>query len=449
LRRWVATSPQSQVNEGLAQVGPQAVPWLVKGMQTPDSAFYKLKAAAWKTLPRNLQMQWKNHQPIQPAMLRAQCASALRMLGPEGVSAVPELIQAAQTKRDLYVQAVAIQALAETASDSPQAMAALLRFLREGDNLLRSQVVIAYWASDLKPREALPILFTQLEHYERGPSTTDKPLNEMLAISRYGPEASAAGPLLIQYITRGEGWGNVLNALKGIGPGAAPAVPRLLELLNGSDKSAGAASIRQMKPLIFQVFKNIGPGASAALPALTNGLHDANGVVRALCAAGIGNITGDHEFAVPLLVQELENRNFGDDHHSLSINRRTAGELGLNQRQTAAMLLGEIGPPASNALPNLERSLKSGDVWLPVFAAEAIWKISSDAKTILPTLMASLKHKDGGRRILALQALGSIGPAAENAIPAIRDAMTTDMKTRREAIDALKKIEKRSTESAR
>src|SRR5206468_598172 len=41
---------------------------------------------------------------------------------------------------------------------------------------------------------------------------------------------------------------------------------------------------------------------------------------------------GDYDFAVPLLVKELENRNYGNDDVSYSLHGRNLG-LGLNQRQ--------------------------------------------------------------------------------------------------------------------
>ena len=80
-------------------------------------------------------------------------------------------------------------------------------------------------------------------------------------------------------------------------------------------------------------------------------------------------------------------------------------------------------------------------MWLPVFAAEAIWKISSDAEAILPCLIESATHTERHRRVLALRTLRAIRPAAKSAVPAIQAAMKIDMKTRHEAVEALKNIE--------
>lgn len=366
----------------------------------------------------------------------------MQRFGPEGIEAVPKLIKVAEADPNLFTRQVALGALGEMASRSPEAMVALIRWLREGDSMRRSQVALVFYSAELAPRDALPILLAQLENYQQGNSGSDKPLNEMLAISVYGAEAAPAGPLLVKYITRGTGRGNVMNALRAAGPGALPALPRLLEMLEEEHAQPGDATTTELKPGIFSAIRKMGPGATATLPALTNALKDVNGVVRALAAAGIGNITGDQEFAVPLLVKELENRKWSNDDASYSLHGRNLA-LGLNQRQLAAMLLGEIGPPATNALPNLTRALNSGDTWLPAFAAEAIWRISGDAEAILPSSMASLNHRSDHRKILTLRVLTAMGPAAKPAVPAIRSVMATNMQMRREAFEALDKIEAR------
>lgn len=440
LRRLLTQAGFADIDKRLARIGPEAVPWLIKGLETKDSRFYNVKKSIWRKLPARLQQKWRDYAPVDPATMRTQCAYGLQQFGPEAIEAAPKLIQVAASDSNVFTRQVALSALGAMASRSPDAMQALMRRLREGDSVSRSQVAgVFYWA-ELAPKAALPIFLAQLENYQQG-----NPLNEMLAISVYGPEAAPAGPLLVKYITRGEGRGNVMNALKAAGPGALPALPRLLQMLEEEATQPGDASTRQMKPSIFSVIRKMGSDAAPALPALTNALNDANGVVRALAAAGIGNITGDCGFAVPLLVKELENRRFDNDDVFFSFRQRHAGGLGLNQRQLAAMLLGEIGPPATNALPNLKRALKSGDLWLPAFAAEAIWRISSDGEAILPSLIASINHQDDSRKILTLHVLKAMGPPARSAVPAIRGTMEGDMKVRREAFEALEKIEGRQT----
>ena len=79
-------------------------------------------------------------------------------------------------------------------------------------------------------------------------------------------------------------------------------------------------------------------------------------------------------------------------------------------------------------------------MWLPAFAAEAIWRIAADPEAILPFLIESLNHADTSRKLLTLRVLAQMGPAAQPAVPAIRATLQTDMKVRREAFKAGERI---------
>ena len=51
LRRYVAQGASPE--KALAGIGPAAIPWLIKGLDSQDSAFYQFKARVWQLLPRN------------------------------------------------------------------------------------------------------------------------------------------------------------------------------------------------------------------------------------------------------------------------------------------------------------------------------------------------------------------------------------------------------------
>jgi hypothetical protein len=253
----------------------------------------------------------------------------------------------------------------------------------------------------------------------------------MLALAVSGPEAAPAAPLLVQYITRG-GPANAITALQATGPAAVVALPRLLEILE--EDSPWATKLRLG---VFAILARLGTNGPAALPALTNGLSDKNPVVRTLAAAGIGNITGDIDFAVPRLVEQLENSEPPGESFTIYT---PLYPIGLEQRQLAARLLGEFGPRATNALPALKRALNGNQKWVQVFSAEAIWKISKDTNTVLPPLIAGLKSSGEARRMFMFNVLAEMGPAAQPAVPAIREAMQSELQTRRYGYVALQRI---------
>ena len=79
LRRYVASTGSAE--EALARVGADAIPWLIKGIETEEAAFYRFKARVWRLLPSQWQLKWRNRAPIHPAGLRMKCLMALELWG--------------------------------------------------------------------------------------------------------------------------------------------------------------------------------------------------------------------------------------------------------------------------------------------------------------------------------------------------------------------------------
>lgn len=428
LRRFVAAGP---FEKGLAAIGPDAIPWLIKGLDAEESAFHKVQVRAWKLLPRASQQKWRNRAPIDPTTLRVNCVRALELFGLEAVVAVPKLIEVASTKSNSFARALAFNALARMASDSPRAKALLVESLRNGDTAIKAEVAGAFFNASHTPGEAAPLLIARLENYAAPDADSPVPLNEMLALSVCGSKAAPAAPLLLQYTKGDLGRGNAVSALRATGPAAIVTLPRLLEILKDADEAAV-----RLKPGIYDILARLGTSGVAALPTLTNGLSDPSPVVQALAAAGIANITGDVGFAIPKLIEQLENPQRSGE--SLTV-KKPWSYIGLNHRQLSAQLLGELGPRATNALPHLKEALNSKDIWLPAIAAAAIWKISRDTNAVLPFLIAGLKDTRMDPKLI-LETLADMGPAAAPAIPTVRKAMQSELQVRQCGYIALQKI---------
>ena len=415
----------------LAELGPDAIPWLIEGLDAKDSALHKVKVKVWKLLPKKLQTKWTNHAPIDSWRLRVMCLRALEMFGPEAVPAVPKLIELA--KSDPGLDGVACSVLAHMASDSPQATGFLVASLRDGDDKLKTKVVNAFMNAGFTPPEAVPLLVGRLANYVPADRRNLLPLTEMSALSVCGPETAPAAPFLAQYVDQG-GADKAIRALRATGPAAVVALPQLLPILRSNDEKS-----LQLRPGIFAILAGLGTNGAVALPLLTNGLSDANPCVRSLAAAGLARITGDVEFAVPRLIKELEHG--GPTGETLTI--QTSGHLiGLHHRQLSARLLGEFGEKATNALPNLKKAVNGSERWLHPCAAEAIWKISKDADAVLPALIAELQTRISSEihSMLVLNVLAQMGPAAKPAVPAINAAMKSNLGVRRHGYAALQKI---------
>ncbi|MGI5238831.1 hypothetical protein [Dactylosporangium sp. CA-139066] len=91
----------------------------------------------------------------------------------------------------------------------------------------------------------------------------------------------------------------------------------------------------------------------------------------------------------------------------------------------AADVLGQIGPPATAALPRLRDLLTDGYEWNRVHAATAIWDIGGEpeAPVVLDTLLQAWQHNSAtGNHVAA--GLKRMGSAAIPALPQIRAELT-------------------------
>lgn len=140
-------------------------------------------------------------------------------------------------------------------------------------------------------------------------------------------------------------------------------------------------------------------------------------------------------------------------------------------RWNAAMVLGDLGPAAEQAVPPLIQALEEKESLLRLAAVDALGKIGPAAKPAVPQMAALLKgdepvrvlkslrrlrgvnqaafsaiqemlgHEDGEVRENACEALGEMGTDAKNAIPRLTDLLKDPVeKVRIEAERALKRV---------
>ena len=131
---------------------------------------------------------------------------------------------------------------------------------------------------------------------------------------------------------------------------------------------------------------------------------------RAAAAVTLGQIGPVAAEAVPQLVQALLKDRDSD------------------VRRAAAAALGQIGPVAAEAVPQLvQASLKDGDSDVRRAAAAALGQIGPLAAEAVPQLVqVLLKDRDSDVRRAAATALGQIGPLAAEAVPQLVQASLKD-----------------------
>jgi len=129
-----------------------------------------------------------------------------------------------------------------------------------------------------------------------------------------------------------------------------PAVPAVLELLQGDDK--------RLRSTALLTFWGMGEKAKAAVPALIAALQDPDPDIRNGAALALANMGPAALEAVPVLITAL-------------------GDADRRVRQTAVKALGNIGPGAAPAIPAITKALKRGS-WPE--AEEAIRQIQGRAE---------------------------------------------------------------------
>jgi HEAT repeat protein len=160
---------------------------------------------------------------------------------------------------------------------------------------------------------------------------------------------------------------------------------------------------------------NIGPVTTEVVPALTQALNDPDLEVAIKAMAALGMIKRAAKPAVPDLVKMLKTK--GND---------PKDQLRLGLRYQAAISLGDIGPEARAAIPELLAILMGDENHdLQCCVLPSLGKIGA-SEEVLPILVRVLK--DDKRRYLrpaAAHALGWLGPDAKHAVPDLATALDT------------------------
>lgn len=118
---------------------------------------------------------------------------------------------------------------------------------------------------------------------------------------------------------------------------------------------------------------------------------------------------------------------------------RLRDEADPSVRRDVVEKLGELGPPAREAVPVLETATQDEDSDVREAASDALARVSPE--DAVKTLVKNLKASQWQVRCGAAQMLGEMGPAARDAIPALKAATRDDdPNVQAAALDALVKL---------
>lgn len=418
--RWIDLCPQP-TNEVVNAFGIRAVPYLAAAMRGTGSQLDKMRFAAWQKLPSFLRQRIPMSDPASFALRRDNAMGWLMELGSDANEAIPELIDIALHDPEVFTRYKAITVLGCIAQNSPKALQTLVPLLKDTNIFIQGNVIAAI--GHIGPG-AKPAVNSLRDFVTASPAV---PYDSLDALGNIGPAAQEAVPRIVDALKTPAAKANALHALGKIGSGSAAAVPPLLDILNDTNE--------YFQILALDVVRQIGPPAQAALPQLQILKTSRVPIKRILAAVAIANIEGNPELALPVLLNEFKRHSFGN--WQLQVRSLTRPfefiSCALPLADTAAWFLGEIGPPAKEALPWLKQVSTYGDDLHRLVVARSIWRIGQQPDEVVSLMEQFLKRRrdfqDKFAFNLIAQMLTEMGPAARPLVPSL--AQFVQVKTNR------------------
>jgi hypothetical protein len=210
LARYHGMFEQAQSEEAVRTIGTNALPVLIRMIQTHDSRL------------KQLLMNWSSKQTLfqlgfTPANeLRYRATIGYEILGPAAKSQVAELTTILTMAKVAEVRASTASALGHIGEEAKSAAPALLITAKDQDQRVRSNSLWALRQVRADPELVLPTMIAALED----PYSTARE-NAAIALAQYGPVASNAIPVLLRTMQSND---VALHALQKIAPEAAPRV---------------------------------------------------------------------------------------------------------------------------------------------------------------------------------------------------------------------------------
>jgi len=382
------------VGEALADVGPPAVPFLRDALRHEEirirlQAVRSLHSAGWryagipdKGAAADLAAALQDKSPA----IRGHAAYALATMGPDAEQAIPSLIKCLNDKEE-SVRNAACNALGMIGPAAEPAIPTIRRLLMDDPK----PTALGERALGRIGSSSVNVLVELLAHKNARVRS-----EAAMALARIGPEAKVAVPVLIKRLLDEDlavgvesavalyaivGWMDlyvpvltnalkeephyVANAIMRIGPAAKPVVPALIAFVQETDDKID-------RHWVATALAYIGPENKATVPILLDIMKTKNGGASYSTVSALSSIGPP---AVPKLVETLS--------HSSPV-----------LRTSAALVLGEMGREADNAVSALIEALKDEDEDVRAEVESALRGIASEriGAWSLPSSLSALKR---------------------------------------------------------
>lgn len=404
----------------LADLGDDAVPFLLEALKSPESRYWATVAlaeigpdAAAATEPLAKLVEESDEEERMQAIL------ALAGIGEKAAAAAPAIAKVLEASDESSRAAAAFTLGRLRAAGCDECLA---KAAASDDAFLAAT---AAWArARIHPDDAA-LVAQAVDRLRKGLGNADPEMRAASAsgLSDLAADLDAAGKEQLA----GEFVGLLSDSDQESGLAAGAALVRLgAAAVPALDAALANAAL---KPAILEIAAAIGPAAKPLLPKLVALFDDPAMEIRGDAAVAVGKVGADAAEAVPAIEKLLAD---------------PASPAGL--RYAAAYALGQIGPAAAAAEPTLRPLTASDDELLATVATWAALKIKPGDETLfataVPLLRRALRGENEMVRLEAAVALGDIGPSAASAIPILELVAEDDAskQVRAAAAEAVTKI---------
>jgi len=379
----------------LADIGPEAVPVLVKALENPRARYWasvalaEIGEAAAPAVPA-LRAGVAAGEPEE----RMQSIITLAAIGDASRPAVGEIAKALDAEENSlrFAAAFALGRLRAKEAD-----AALKKAATDADPFLAA---IAAWARARIHPDDKQLVAAAVERLTAGLSGA-KPAVQTASISAISDLAGSIDDATEKRLT--DEFVRLLSSPEpGVREAAAAALVREGPL--AVDALEKALTNPDIRSIAMEILTAIGPVSKGALDSFLTALADPDPVHRSDAALAVAAVGPDAAEAVPALQAMLTS---------------TDGPPGV--RYAAAYALGRIGAAAKPAAADLQKLAGSTDEILATVATWASLKIEPGNAALftsaVPLLRKALRGGEQLARLEAAVALGDIGAPAADAVP--------------------------------
>ena len=302
---------------------------------------------------------------------RAAAATALGQFGPEAPGEVAPALTGALADSEPSVRKHAALALAKVGPPA-EAVSPLLAALADNDGGVRAAAASAL--GEVKPADA--IILKALEKVAAGDKDVSARLAAIAALGRHGDRAADAVPALIEILKEndsnlGSPHEVAVRSLREIGSSHLPA---LTEALGRKEPRTRIG--------ILKVLAQLGPAARPAVPDVEKRLSDEDPLVRLEAVQCLWAIERKPDRATRSALEHLR---------TTEANPRKRGQI----RAKAIYVLGELGPDARTAVPDLLAILKDDpESVIRTYAAQALGKMGPESEIVEALKTAAKNDKD-------------------------------------------------------